>query len=88
MLPQAAAGRPTGAGNPEGQRLLTEAAAALRATHVEFAHQAHQDLLEVGGWCCEGGFTGVECGCYSCVRVCWLVGDLCLCEYAFRAGEQ
>ncbi|KAL4436121.1 hypothetical protein ABPG77_005569 [Micractinium sp. CCAP 211/92] len=45
-LPTAAAGKPAGAGNPEGQRLLTEAAAALRASHVEFAHQAHQDLLE------------------------------------------
>ncbi|KAL4422420.1 hypothetical protein ABPG75_008617 [Micractinium tetrahymenae] len=45
-LPAAAAGKPAGAGNPEGQRLLTEAAAALRASHVEFAHQAHQDLLE------------------------------------------
>lgn len=46
-LPHAAAGRPAGAGNPEGQRLLNEAAAALRASHVEFAHQAHQDLTEV-----------------------------------------
>ena len=46
-LPQAAAGRPTGAGNLEGQRLLNEAAAALRGSHVEFAHQAHQDLMEV-----------------------------------------
>lgn len=45
-LPQAAAGRPTGAGNLEGQRLLNEAAAALRGSHVEFAHQAHQDLME------------------------------------------
>ncbi len=47
-LPQAAEGRPIGAGNLEGQRLLNEAAAALRASHVEFAHQAHQDLTEVG----------------------------------------
>lgn len=46
-LPQAAAGRAAGAGNLEGQRLLNEAAAALRASHVEFAHQAHQDLTEV-----------------------------------------
>ncbi|EFN60146.1 hypothetical protein CHLNCDRAFT_49671 [Chlorella variabilis] len=45
-LPQAAAGRAAGAGNLEGQRLLNEAAAALRASHVEFAHQAHQDLTE------------------------------------------
>ena len=51
-LPTASPGRPAGAGNPEGQRLLTEAAAALRGSHVEFAHQAHQDLIEVrvGVW--------------------------------------
>ncbi len=48
-LPRAAAGRPVGAGNPEGQRLLNESAAALRSSHVEFAHQAHQDLMEVRG---------------------------------------
>jgi hypothetical protein len=37
-----------GAGDPAGQRLLQQSIAALRGGHVEFAHQAHHDLLEVG----------------------------------------
>jgi hypothetical protein len=92
VLPQAAAGRPTGAGNPEGQRLLTEAAAALRATHVEFAHQAHQDLLEVGGWvggAVRGASLGqnagatVACGCAG-----WWEITACVSVHSERVSSE
>lgn len=35
-----------GAATPSGQRVLVEAVAELRSAHVEFAHQAHHDLME------------------------------------------
>ena len=35
------------AGNPEGQKLLTEWIGHLRQTHVEFTHLAHHDLMHV-----------------------------------------
>ena len=38
---------PLGAGNPAGQRHLSASMAALRSSHVEFAPQAHHDLLQV-----------------------------------------
>ena len=47
QLPMPAADGPMGAGNPEGQRYLTDAMRVLRARHVEFSHQAHHDLLAV-----------------------------------------
>ena len=37
-----------GAGNPEGQKLLTDSISYLRHKHVEFAHEAQHDLLHVG----------------------------------------
>ncbi len=47
QLPMPTAEGPMGAGNPEGQRYLTDSMRVLRARHVEFAHQAHHDLLAV-----------------------------------------
>ena len=47
QLPMPTADGPKGAGNPEGQRYLTDAMRVLRARHVEFSHQAHHDLLAV-----------------------------------------
>ena len=47
QLPRPAADGPMGAGNPEGQRYLTDAMRVLRTRHVEFSHQAHHDLLAV-----------------------------------------
>lgn len=38
---------PRYAGTPDGQRALADAVAALRERHVEFAHAAHHDLLQV-----------------------------------------
>ena len=35
------------AGNPEGQKLLTDWIGHLRQTHVEFTHLAHHDLMHV-----------------------------------------
>lgn len=43
-LPSESAG--AGAGSPEGQRRLATSAAALRASHVEFQHQAAHDLTQ------------------------------------------
>ena len=47
QLPMPVADGPLGAGNPEGQRYLTDAMKILRARHVEFSHQAHHDLHAV-----------------------------------------
>ncbi|KAL0050693.1 hypothetical protein WJX82_005299 [Trebouxia sp. C0006] len=38
---------PTGTGNPEGQKLLTEWIGHLRQTRVEFTHVAHHDLMHI-----------------------------------------
>lgn len=38
---------PQGAQAPEGQRRLHDAIQVLREKHIEFAHQAHHDLLKV-----------------------------------------
>ncbi|KAL0033161.1 hypothetical protein WJX79_006554 [Trebouxia sp. C0005] len=38
---------PTGTGNPEGQKLLTDWIGHLRQTHVEFTHLAHHDLMHI-----------------------------------------
>lgn len=47
LAPPADPQAPTGTGNPEGQKLLTEWIGHLRQTHVEFTHLAHHDLMHI-----------------------------------------
>ena len=35
------------AGNPAGQKLMTDSVNHLRRKHVEFAHAAHHDIMHV-----------------------------------------